>query len=474
MIRDDDDERPVVQTSPVETTKDPTQRCVRVRDLDEVTLVRLHHRPWVRAPSVVGREAVDDRPRSVIASRREVPPRAMCPNHDFWPVQQCVLAPYSATVRRLGNVPALDGLRGLAILLVLGRHADKLLPGGLLGVDLFFVLSGFLITTLLLNEWGATGSISLGAFWRRRALRLLPALFVFVPVVIVGYAVLVALGRQPQEELVDMAVGGLATLGYVANIFRADGAFKASSFSHTWSLATEEQFYLIWPLMLVSVLALGTRLRGLVYALAAVAAGLAAWRIAVIVELGVRPVPRLLCPRHARRRPRARLSRGCCVCAGLARHVPRWTSYCALGVAAAIVAFFDMGNPVHAAFGISGFAVAAAIVLLACVLEPNWLFARAMTWRPLRGLGRVSYGLYLWHVPIFLLVGWELGIPLAIVVALASYRFVEQPFLRLKRLPVLAAPEVSSTDQDRRGHDLQRWRRALGTSGVFLSRRTSP
>jgi peptidoglycan/LPS O-acetylase OafA/YrhL len=336
-------------------------------------------------------------------------------------------------VRRLGNVPALDGLRGVAILLVLGRHANRLLPGGLLGVDLFFVLSGFLITSLLLNEWSATGSISLRAFWRRRALRLLPALGVFVPVVVATYALFVALGLQDMSELEDMAAGGAATVGYVANVFKAEGDFTGSSFSHTWSLSTEEQFYVLWPLVLVGIVALGARLRGLMVGLGAAFAALAIWRIAVILGSGFDVYRVFYAPDTRCDALVLGCLAGVAFTCGAARRVPPPIAYLALGLGAVIVAGFDMRNPEHAAFGISAFALAAALVLLACVLEPGWAFGRAMTWRPLRELGRISYGLYLWHVPVFLLVGWELGIPMAILVALASYRFIEQPFLRRKR-----------------------------------------
>jgi peptidoglycan/LPS O-acetylase OafA/YrhL len=97
-------------------------------------------------------------------------------------------------VRRLGHVPALDGMRGIAILLVLAFHADNILPGGWLGVDLFFVLSGFLITALLFSEWDRRGEVSLGAFYRRRALRLLPALLFMLGVYLLAVALWSARG----------------------------------------------------------------------------------------------------------------------------------------------------------------------------------------------------------------------------------------------------------------------------------------
>ena len=152
----------------------------------------------------------------------------------------------------LRHVPALDGLRGAAVAGVLLFHADHLL-GGFLGVDLFFTLSGFLITTILLQEATRTGAIRLGAFWARRARRLLPALFALL----IAVAVYAAVWARP-TELGAIRSDAFATIGYVANwhsIFAGHGywdLFAAPSpFRHTWSLAIEEQFYLVWPLLVL-------------------------------------------------------------------------------------------------------------------------------------------------------------------------------------------------------------------------------
>src|SRR5664279_6531447 len=157
-----------------------------------------------------------------------------------------------ATIPR---VRALDGLRGAAVAGVLLFHGGHLL-GGYLGVDLFFVLSGFLITSLLLVEAGARGTVGLGHFWARRARRLLPALALLM----VGIALYCMVIASP-TELAQIRGDALATLAYVAN-WRAVGAsqnywalFSAPSpLQHTWSLAIEEQFYLIWPLVFLGLL----------------------------------------------------------------------------------------------------------------------------------------------------------------------------------------------------------------------------
>src|SRR4051812_35424451 len=150
--------------------------------------------------------------------------------------------------------PALDGIRGVAVAAVLLFHAGHL-RGGYLGVDLFFTLSGFLITSLLLAEARAHGTVRLGAFWSRRARRLLPAL----GVLLIGVALYARLAARP-DELDRIRWDGVWTALYAAN-WRAVVA-KASYWSmftapsplqHTWSLAIEEQFYLVWPIIVVAI-----------------------------------------------------------------------------------------------------------------------------------------------------------------------------------------------------------------------------
>ena len=161
----------------------------------------------------------------------------------------------------ISHVPALDGLRGAALLGVLFFHADGALKGGYLGVDLFFVLSGYLITSILLAEHDATGKIVLSTFWVRRARRLFPALLSLMPAV-AAYAWLLARA----DELKGIRADALATLGYVAN-WRAIFSHKSywelfaspSPLEHTWSLSIEEQFYVVWPLVVALVLRRGSR-----------------------------------------------------------------------------------------------------------------------------------------------------------------------------------------------------------------------
>ena len=164
----------------------------------------------------------------------------------------------------LSRRPALDGLRGVAVLAVLGYHLGLFLGGGFLGVDIFFVLSGFLIGSLLDGELARTGRIDLPRFWARRARRLLPAL------VVVGVAVAIWVHQTGDWETWPLRRDDLlATFGYVANwhFVLADTDYfaatsGASPLLHTWSLAVEEQFYVLWPLLFLGATWLGKRLVG--------------------------------------------------------------------------------------------------------------------------------------------------------------------------------------------------------------------
>src|SRR5918992_2342578 len=155
----------------------------------------------------------------------------------------------------LPYAPGLDGLRALAVIAVLLYHAElSWLPGGFLGVEVFFVISGYLITALLLTEWWQHGRVDLKRFWIRRARRLLPALYLLLAVTL-AYAVLFLPG-----EVAGLRGDVIAALGYVTNwylVLGNESYFEAigrpSLLKHLWSLAVEEQFYLLWP----PVLALG-------------------------------------------------------------------------------------------------------------------------------------------------------------------------------------------------------------------------
>ena len=308
-------------------------------------------------------------------------------------------------MRRLGHVPALDGVRGIAIVAVVTYHFFNVLAGGYFGVDLFFVLSGFLITTLLLEDG------RLHRFYERRALRLLPAL---VPLLIVC---------QRLTSWNRIAEGGF----YVANFFRAFGrdSLYDTPVDHLWSLAAEEQFYLLWPVLLGVLV---VHRRRLTLAIAILFVALVCYRIGLAASGS--SMRRLYYgpDTHA-----DGLVLGCL--AALVRpHVRRSLGRIAL---ATVVAFFALGawTVSWLAYGLPLFEIAAALVVLAAADSG----LPELTLRPLVWLGLISYSLYLWHQPARFIVGkthpW-VGLPFALLLALGSYRLVEQRFRRGRRTSV--------------------------------------
>jgi peptidoglycan/LPS O-acetylase OafA/YrhL len=368
--------------------------------------------------------------------------------------------------RTRGYVPALDGVRALAVLAVLLFHGGVgALRGGFLGVDAFFVLSGYLITALLLAEHARTGRIGLAAFWGRRARRLLPALLVVV-VVVAGAARLLL----DPADLAALRADAVAALLYVANwrmVFRGSDYFaqtaSPSLLQHTWSLGIEEQFYLLWPLLLVLLLR-GRRPLNLllvvcgvgVLASTAVAAGMAGdvgrayfgtdTRAASLLVGALLAVVLARRPRHVRLTAPVRHGLGAAALAGTVTTAWLWTH--ATGAAPWL---YRGGLLVAAA---SVVAVLAHIALL-----PHGPAARLLALPPLPVLGRISYGLYLWHWPVFgvlsagrsgLAGGALLATRLAVTLALAAASFVliEQPVRsgRPARWPVLTGrPAVATT-----------------------------
>ncbi|MGI9052955.1 MAG: acyltransferase family protein [Ilumatobacteraceae bacterium] len=168
--------------------------------------------------------------------------------------------PPKAPISSIPYLPGLDGMRGLAVAAVMVYHANNAwLPGGFLGVEVFFVISGYLITLLLIGEHERSGSVNLGQFWLRRARRLLPALFVLL----IGVTVYTALFRR--DALGQLRGDVIASLTYVTNwyqIWVGQGYTAAGDFAplrHLWSLAVEEQFYLLWPLVMVGLMRLGRK-----------------------------------------------------------------------------------------------------------------------------------------------------------------------------------------------------------------------
>ncbi len=343
----------------------------------------------------------------------------------------------------------LDGLRAIAVIAVIAFHfAPTTVVGGYVGVDVFFVISGFLITGLLVRERIAKGRIDLGGFWARRARRLLPALALVVVVcsaaaAFVGGDVLVGLGSQ---------VLGAAT--FSSNwLFIAQGSsyFDASTpelFRNLWSLAVEEQFYLAWPLaMLLLLLVPGRAVRAGIAGAIAIASALAMASLATGdptrvyygtdshsfgLALGAALAFVLEARFTGKRDVAARPIRIALPFAGAG----------ALAGILAIVALLPEGAPVAVHGGLALTAVLTALAILGATGQGSWL-GRGLDTAVLRWIGERSYGLYLWHWPVLVL--FAAGLPAAwpswvapiaalgttVAAATASYRYLEVPIRRL-------------------------------------------
>lgn len=348
------------------------------------------------------------------------------------------------TVFKLGYEPALDGLRGLAILSVMAFNAHFLLmKGGFIGVDIFFVLSGFLITALLVQGYHRTSTIGFRNFYLRRALRLLPALFLLM-LFCVGYALLL----QPYDKAINTLKGVLYTLFYVANWAQVPPYEPGiGALSHAWSLSVEEQFYIVWPLLLFILL----KVKNKVVVLATLV-GLIAISILLNIWFWQAGVPHLRMYFGSDTRAHELLI-GCVAALllswGIVRRGrgPKWVFHAASVVSlAGILASFVLVQHNTAFVYNGGFAlisIGTAILIVDFLLFPSAL-SRVFEFAPLVWIGKISYGLYLWHFPIFeasrkLLEDWVspivyqlIGLALTVVVATASYYLLELPFLRLR------------------------------------------
>jgi peptidoglycan/LPS O-acetylase OafA/YrhL len=314
------------------------------------------------------------------------------------------------------RIPALDGLRAIAIMMVVGYHVDNaLVPAGFWGVLLFFVLSGYLITRLLCAEVDRDQRLDVRSFYLKRGLRLLPAL-------IVVCLVLVVVGTDWSNVV--------PTLGYYANYARIAGT-DIGLLTHTWSLAVEEHFYLLWPLVIGAVPA-ARRLR--VVGLLAVAA--VVWRVVAIQVMTPGWVY------NATDTNAAALLAGCYL--AVARPRPwRWTGWSVVALVGLM--FLPVFGEEGSAFLWGGFlAIALGVVAIQhAVTRPAWLEGRALVW-----LGTISYGLYLWHYVIVRsdsIPTW-VALPLTVVVAAASWYLVEEPIRRLRERFVDRKPRRDSRD----------------------------
>ncbi len=347
-------------------------------------------------------------------------------------------------------MPGLDGLRAIAVLAVIAYHLDPgLAPGGVLGVSVFFTLSGYLITDLLLGQREALGRLRLGDFWLRRARRLLPALFLMLAVVVAWVTLL------DRSLLPGLRGDVLAAVAYVSNWWNIvrDASYFARfgpppPLDHLWSLAVEEQFYLIWPFLLW----LGLRyvpgrftLAGLTLAGAALSAAAMAW----IYEPGVDPTrvyegtdtrafALLVGAALAMVWPSRKLRADLITVRG--RLLLDTAGVVGLVVIGLLIWRTSEYSPFLYKGGILLLTVGTVLAVTALVHPASWLGV-AVGWAPLRWLGVRSYGIYLWHYPIIVLtapsmqqkasLGLEvIQVVATIAVAALSWRFFEEPIRR--------------------------------------------
>jgi len=344
----------------------------------------------------------------------------------------------------LPYAPALDGMRGLAVALVVLAHAAPNFVVGRVGVDVFFVLSGYLITTILLVEWRSRGRIDLRAFYVRRFLRLFPPLAVVLVAYIAAAPLWLTHGMSAAQLLV--VVGAAVT--YTWNVLIVGlGALPSGvpgALSHLWSLAQEEQFYLVFPLILVVALRRRAGARLLMWSLLGL--GLAMLTLYAVTAGSL----------FAEFSP---LTRGCGLLAGCVLAVGRWgwqgfrvaavaawSAVLGLAMVMAGVALHwwpmdvDIPAALLASFVVTAHVTSGSDSTMTRLLGGSWLVR----------LGLMSYSLYLWHLPLLVLardvgglgrlVGAAVAVPIALVLAELTRRYVELPMAKLKERWVRVQP----------------------------------
>jgi peptidoglycan/LPS O-acetylase OafA/YrhL len=358
--------------------------------------------------------------------------------------------------------PALDGLRALAVLAVIAYHSG-VLHGGYLGVDVFFVLSGFLITALLRREWDSRGGlIRFRDFYARRMLRLFPALGCVVVASIVLAAVMEAAGGVEEQPYAHATINAVPWVGtFASNWAIAFNLSSLGSLAQTWSLAVEEQFYILWPGLFVFLMRRGYGRDRLALWLTVAAMAETVYRAAAPnlgfsqaqIHFGLDThssglmVGCALAFWLTPARPLRRSQAGAAVVAGAA-----W-----MGLALLAAAFIFGGDNDPPADEVVTLLASGVIVTALVAARSSGGLGRILASKPAVHIGRRSYGLYLWHYVIFSFVAalhapYTGAVPstggndhiisagvlvaevaLSFVVAELSYRFVELPALRLKR-----------------------------------------
>jgi peptidoglycan/LPS O-acetylase OafA/YrhL len=344
--------------------------------------------------------------------------------------------------------PALDGLRALAVLAVMAFHTSPAAHGGFTGVDIFFVVSGYLITALLLREWTLTGRVDLPTFYLKRALRLGPALLLML---LITTPLVFGLLRDSMGMPPWIAIGSV--LLYVANWANVVVSAGTGPLTHTWSLSIEEQFYLIWPLLLFAVLRRSGRPPARMLAALIVVVVVARW---ICWDLSQADWIYYATTSHC-----DGLLIGSLLAVLLARRpvdapVPNWSmplAWAGLAGLMVMMATLRIDGGATYEYGLLLVAVFSAMVIQHLAIAGDGLLIRVLSVRPLVAIGVVSYGLYLYHFPVFKAVqhqnyphleqhGLEIGITVALTVF--SWFVVEKPALRWKDRLNLARRRVGT------------------------------
>jgi peptidoglycan/LPS O-acetylase OafA/YrhL len=378
--------------------------------------------------------------------------------------------------RGIGYRPELDGLRALAIIAVVVLHMRLWFSGlpvmaGSLGVDLFFVLSGFLITTLLVEEHESAGRVHMRRFYTRRALRLLPALALAL---LLGAVVTRIVGHNAKGIAYPHAA--LVAFGFAGNWFQN----RLGALAHTWSLGLEEQYYLVWPFVLALVLRRNTKPARMIQGLLFIAVYIAALRSSYHHANDLAPDALWTFVLPYSRADGVLIGSGLAILLayhrGQAERILRDRVLCYAAVAGvAVIAIRNAHMTPTATDTVLPANLCFAVIIGHLYCVPTTGVARLLRTQPLPALGRISYGLYIFHYPIFFVVRRTVhdeptaaitAVALSLATAVASYVLVERPVLRLKAKVAARREPAPTTATSSRRHPVSPRARVRGARAL--------